>query len=95
MKVLVVGASNSSNSQRLAEIAEREGVPAHLVDDVGEVDLAWLADAWRIGVTAGASAPGHLVDEIVRCLAGLGAVRAHETTVAHEDVRFTMPTEVS
>ncbi len=93
--VLVVGSPNSSNSLRLVEVAEREGIPAHLVDDAGQVDLAWLADARRIGLTAGASAPGHLVDEIVRSLAGLGAVRVHETEVAEEDVRFTVPKEVS
>jgi 4-hydroxy-3-methylbut-2-en-1-yl diphosphate reductase len=93
--VLVVGSPNSSNSLRLVEVAERERVPAHLIDDAGQIDLAWLADARRIGLTAGASAPGHLVDEIVRILAGLGALRMQETAVVEEDVRFTLPKEVS
>jgi 4-hydroxy-3-methylbut-2-enyl diphosphate reductase len=93
--VLVLGAPNSSNSLRLVEVAEREGVPAHLVDDAGEIDLRWLAGARRIGLTAGASAPPHLVDDIVRALTGLGPVSLRETEVAHEDIRFTLPKEVS
>jgi 4-hydroxy-3-methylbut-2-enyl diphosphate reductase len=93
--MLVVGSENSSNSRRLVEVAEREGVPAHLVDDVGEVDLRWLAGVRRIGITAGASAPPQLVDELVRCLAGLGPVAVRETEITREDVRFALPTEVS
>jgi 4-hydroxy-3-methylbut-2-enyl diphosphate reductase len=93
--VLVVGSANSSNSRRLVEVAEREGTPAHLVDDAGDVDLAWLAGARRIGVTAGASAPPHLVDDLVRCLRGLGPVDVREERVTDEDVHFTLPKEVS
>jgi len=93
--VLVVGSRNSSNSLRLVEVAAREGVPAHLVDDASEVDLKWLSGAGRVGITAGASAPAHLVDEITRCLTALGPVSVRETEVAHEDIRFTLPKEVS
>ncbi|WP_342670866.1 4-hydroxy-3-methylbut-2-enyl diphosphate reductase [Pseudonocardia acaciae] len=93
--VLVVGSPNSSNSVRLVEVAEREGTPAHLVDDVGEVDLRWLAGAGRIGITAGASAPPHLVEQLVHCLGGLGPVETTETRLVDEDVLFTLPREVS
>ncbi|HZD67087.1 MAG TPA: 4-hydroxy-3-methylbut-2-enyl diphosphate reductase, partial [Acidimicrobiales bacterium] len=67
--VVVVGSSNSSNSNRLAEVAERHGCPAHLVDDVDDLDLAWLAGARTVGVTAGASAPEELVQGVVAALA--------------------------
>jgi 4-hydroxy-3-methylbut-2-enyl diphosphate reductase len=93
--VIVVGSENSSNSRRLAEVASRSGAPAHLVDDVGEIDLSWLAGARRIGVSAGASAPPELVDEVVSCLSGLGPVAVEVTTTGTEDVVFTLPKEVS
>jgi 4-hydroxy-3-methylbut-2-en-1-yl diphosphate reductase len=93
--VIVVGSPNSSNSVRLAEVARRDGVPAHLIDDVGELELHWLAGVHRIGVTAGASAPDHLVDDLVTCLSGLGPVTVTTTTTGTEDIRFTLPKEVS
>jgi 4-hydroxy-3-methylbut-2-enyl diphosphate reductase len=93
--VLVVGSVNSSNSQRLVEVARRAGAAAHLVDDAGDVELSWLADAGRVGITAGASAPPHLVDDLVHCLAGLGPIEMHETTSVEENVTFTLPREVS
>jgi 4-hydroxy-3-methylbut-2-enyl diphosphate reductase len=93
--VLVVGSANSSNSLRLVEVAAREGTPAYLVDDLDEVDLRWLAGARRVGVTAGASAPPHLVDDLLHGLSGLGPVTVRETRVATEDIRFTLPREVS
>jgi 4-hydroxy-3-methylbut-2-en-1-yl diphosphate reductase len=93
--VLVVGSQNSSNSHRLVEVASAEGAASHLVDDAGEVDLRWLTGARRVGITAGASAPPRLVDELVRCLSGLGEVHVRETQVVDEDVRFTLPREVS
>jgi 4-hydroxy-3-methylbut-2-enyl diphosphate reductase len=92
--VLVVGSSNSSNSLRLVEVAARAGAEAHLVEDLGEVDLAWLAGARTVGVTAGASAPPHLVDDIVAGLAGLGPVTAREITVGAENIQFTLPSSV-
>ncbi|HET6479705.1 MAG TPA: hypothetical protein VFG35_06630 [Actinoplanes sp.] len=94
-RVLVVGSGNSATSLRLVEVAEREGAPAHLVDDAGEVDLAWLAGARTVGITAGASAPPHLVDEVLAGLAGLGPVTVRETSVGEENIRFTLPKEVS
>jgi 4-hydroxy-3-methylbut-2-enyl diphosphate reductase len=92
--VLVVGSPNSSNSVRLVEVAEREGVPAYLIDDASEIDLRWLAGRQRVGITAGASAPPHLVDEIVHCLGGLGPVTARESQLVDEDVTFALPKEV-
>jgi 4-hydroxy-3-methylbut-2-enyl diphosphate reductase len=93
--VLVLGSANSSNSHRLAEVAAAEGVQAYLVDDASAVDLRWLRGVRRIGVTAGASAPPQLVDDLIRCLSGLGRVAVTETSVADEDIRFTLPREVS
>ena len=69
--------------------------PAYLVDDASAVDLQWLRGVRRIGVTAGASAPPQLVDDLVRCLSGLGRVAVTEISVADEDIRFTLPREVS
>lgn len=93
--VLVVGSQNSSNSHRLVEVAAAEGARAELVDDVSEVDLRWLPDARRIGVTAGASAPPGVVDALVDALGGLGTTAVTETVAVEEDVRFTLPREVS
>src|SRR5215475_8451905 len=93
--MLVVGSSNSSNSLRLVEVVEREGVPARLVDDAGQVGLRLLAGAARIGVTAGASAPPHLVDSLVAAIAGLGPVTVREPIAPPEDLHFTLPKEVS
>ena len=93
--VLVVGSANSSNSRRLVEVAEREGTPAYLIDDAGDLDLRWLAGVGTIGITAGASAPPHLVDDLVHCLGGLGPVTIRQAHVVDEDVQFTLPREVS
>jgi 4-hydroxy-3-methylbut-2-enyl diphosphate reductase len=92
--LLVVGSANSSNSVRLVEVAQREGVRATLVDDAGQVDLRALAGAGRIGITAGASAPPHLVDELVHCLSGLGPVTVREPGAEPEDIHFMLPREV-
>ncbi len=93
--VIVVGSPNSSNSARLVEVAEREGTAALLVDDAGELDLNRLRGLRRIGLTAGASAPPGLVDELVHCLSGLGPVRVHEHPIVTEDIRFALPKEVT
>ncbi|MFG1622547.1 4-hydroxy-3-methylbut-2-enyl diphosphate reductase [Kribbella sp. NPDC049227] len=93
--VIVIGSQNSSNSQRLAEVAEAEGTRAVLVDDAAEVRLAWLAGAARIGISAGASAPPALVDDLVRSLSGLGSVTVTESGAVTEDVRFSLPKEVT
>jgi 4-hydroxy-3-methylbut-2-en-1-yl diphosphate reductase len=92
--VLVLGSANSSNSQRLAEVCRRDGTPAHLIDDVREVDLGWLAGARTIGISAGASAPPTLVDELVSALRGLGPLDVTERSTTTETVRFTLPKEV-
>jgi 4-hydroxy-3-methylbut-2-enyl diphosphate reductase len=92
--VLVLGSQNSSNSHRLAEVAEKCGPPAYLVDDVSAVDLRWLAGVGRLGITAGASAPPHLVDELVGCLAGLGPITVNEIDVTKETTHFALPKQV-
>jgi 4-hydroxy-3-methylbut-2-enyl diphosphate reductase len=92
--LLVVGSDNSSNSNRLVEVAERAGCPARLIDDEEGIELAWLEGARTVGLTAGASAPERLVDRVLAALGGLGDVRVEERVVAREAVRFTLPVEV-
>jgi 4-hydroxy-3-methylbut-2-enyl diphosphate reductase len=92
--VLVVGSTNSSNSRRLVETAQRLGTPAHLIDDAGDLDLNWLVGAHTIGLTAGASAPTALVDEVVAALGGLGPLDVVSRDVTEENVHFTLPKEV-
>ncbi|MFD2395945.1 4-hydroxy-3-methylbut-2-enyl diphosphate reductase [Prauserella oleivorans] len=92
--VLVAGSANSSNSRRLVEVAQREGARAYLVDNVTEIDLDWLAGARTVGLSAGASAPTVLVDEIVDALSGLGNLDVTERTTATETVNFSLPKEV-
>jgi 4-hydroxy-3-methylbut-2-en-1-yl diphosphate reductase len=92
--LLVVGSQNSSNSQRLVEVAERAGCTAHLVDDEREIDLGWLAGAATVGVTAGASAPAEIVDRVVATLGGLGPLDIRARAVTAETVRFSLPEEV-
>ncbi|MGH9107043.1 MAG: 4-hydroxy-3-methylbut-2-enyl diphosphate reductase, partial [Acidimicrobiales bacterium] len=92
--VLVVGSANSSNSNRLVEVAARNGPPAHLLDSKSDLRLSWLAGARRVGVTAGASAPEELVQEIVDCLAGLGPISICERSTSNEHVNFPLPLEV-
>jgi 4-hydroxy-3-methylbut-2-enyl diphosphate reductase len=86
--VLVVGSKNSSNSVRLVELARRAGTPAHLVEDAAAIDQDWLAGVAVVGLTAGASAPPGLVDEVVQALRELGPVTVEERRVAAETVRF-------
>jgi 4-hydroxy-3-methylbut-2-enyl diphosphate reductase len=93
--VLVVGSANSSNSLRLVEVAQREGAQAMLIEDAGDVPLEELAGAARIGVTAGASAPAHLVDHLLAALAGLGPLIVWESVGVEENLQFTLPREVT
>ncbi|MEU5693021.1 4-hydroxy-3-methylbut-2-enyl diphosphate reductase [Actinosynnema sp. NPDC020468] len=86
--VLVVGSANSSNSVRLVELARRNGVPAHLVDDASDIRPEWLEGVRTVGLTAGASAPPRLVDEVVEEL-GARDVQVRET--ARETIQFTLP----
>jgi 4-hydroxy-3-methylbut-2-enyl diphosphate reductase len=92
--VLVVGSRNSSNSNRLVEVADRTGCRAHLVEDEHEIDPDWIAGARTIGLTAGASAPEVLVERVVGAIAGLGPVRVEQRTTTSETVSFTLPVEV-
>jgi 4-hydroxy-3-methylbut-2-enyl diphosphate reductase len=93
--VLVVGSENSSNSVRLVEVSEKEGTPARLIDDHTGLDPAWLAGKRTIGLTAGASAPERLVQQVIDELAGLGPVVVEDRTVAQESIQFNLPKEVS
>jgi 4-hydroxy-3-methylbut-2-enyl diphosphate reductase len=89
--VLVIGSQNSSNSRRLAEVAQERGTPGYLVDDETEVDPAWLEGASTVGLTSGASAPEHLVARMLEWLADHGFERVEQVTVAEEGVRFSLP----
>jgi 4-hydroxy-3-methylbut-2-enyl diphosphate reductase len=93
--LLVVGSQNSSNSKRLVEVCHNVGVPAYLVDDATQVDPQWLAKADRVAVTAGASAPEHLVQELVEYLRANGFGTVEELTLKEEDVRFTLPQQLA
>ena len=92
--VLVVGSANSSNSRRLVEVAQRAGCRGLLVESASEIPPGALVGVRRIGLTAGASAPESLVQEVVRALDGLGAVNVSEHTVATEKMHFKLPPEV-
>jgi 4-hydroxy-3-methylbut-2-enyl diphosphate reductase len=89
--VLVIGSRNSSNSNRLAEVARERGVAAHLVDDESEVDPAWLEGVETVGLTSGASAPEHLVERMLAFLAERGFDEVEQVAVAEEGVRFSLP----
>jgi 4-hydroxy-3-methylbut-2-enyl diphosphate reductase len=93
--VIVLGSQNSSNSRRLVEVCESLGTPARLVDDASGVDLDLLAGVRRVGITAGASAPPALVDELVDALGGLGPTVVRELGDPTEDVQFSLPKEVT
>jgi 4-hydroxy-3-methylbut-2-en-1-yl diphosphate reductase len=92
--LLVVGSQNSSNSRRLVEVCEKTGVPAYLIDDLGEVKAEWLANVDTVAVTAGASAPENLVQELIRSLSGRGFTQLDEMEIKEEDVRFNLPSEL-
>ena len=90
---LVIGAKNSSNSIRLTEVAEDAGRRAYLINDAGEINPAWFEDVRCVGVTSGASAPEHLVQEVVERLKSLGATQVEEWELVREDVSFGLPAE--
>jgi 4-hydroxy-3-methylbut-2-enyl diphosphate reductase len=92
--VLVIGSRNSSNSNRLAELARESGTPAHLVDDDSMVDPAWLEGASTVGLTSGASAPDWLVHRMLAWLADRGFTTVEEVTLTEERVRFSLPAGV-
>ena len=93
--VLVVGSPNSSNSNRLREVAENQGVAAFMLDDAGELQAHWLAGKQTIGVTAGASAPEILVEQVIDRLRELGATDVRELEGASEHVTFPLPKALS
>lgn len=92
--VLVVGSPNSSNSTRLRELAEREGVEAYLIDGADEIDPAWVTGKNSIGVTAGASAPDVLVQGVLARLNELGAASVRELQGEPENMVFALPKEL-
>ncbi len=93
--ILVVGSPNSSNSNRLREIAEKRGIPAYLIDDANDIDDTWFSDKnITVGVTAGASAPEILVEEVNERLASLGATILPDDQGIIEDVSFVLPKEL-
>ena len=93
--ILVVGSPNSSNSNRLVEVAKRSGVPAELIDAAKDIDPKWLEGIRRVGLTAGASAPEILVEQVSERLAGLGYTNQRDLDLIREDVRFTLPAELT
>ena len=89
--VLVIGATNSSNSVRLVEVARSAGCQAHLVSEAGAVDPAWFEGVDTVGISSGASAPEWLVDELVAALRERGATEVRQVEVVPEDVQFALP----
>jgi len=92
--VIVLGSHNSSNSRRLKEVVEGSGTPAYLIDDDSEIDPAWFEGARCVGVTAGASAPEHLVQQLVAYLRARGFDQVEEVEAIHETVTFVPPLEL-
>jgi 4-hydroxy-3-methylbut-2-enyl diphosphate reductase len=92
--VLVAGSANSSNSVRLVETAQRAGTTAYLIDGPSDIELSWLAGVSAIGLTAGASAPPEVVQDIINALRGLGTVEVSERVITTENIRFSLPKEV-
>jgi len=93
--ILVVGSQNSSNSNRLVEVAERRGVKAALIDSASDIDPTWLAGVKSVGLTAGASAPEVLVEQVSQRLADYGFTDQRDLDLIREDVRFTLPPELA
>jgi len=93
--ILVLGSENSSNSRRLREVAEMSGVRAYLIEDATKIDPAWLENVQCVGITAGASAPEHLVQEAVAYFKTRGVVRVEEIEFVEEKVTFTPPPELA
>jgi 4-hydroxy-3-methylbut-2-enyl diphosphate reductase len=92
--VLVVGSTNSSNSNRLKELAERCGARAYLIDDADMINSQWLSDAASIGVTAGASAPELLVERVITALKARGGVDVRNLDGREEKITFSLPKEL-
>jgi 4-hydroxy-3-methylbut-2-enyl diphosphate reductase len=93
--LLVVGSRNSSNSKRLVEVGHNSGVRSYLVNDRSDVDPEWLQGVKNVALTAGASAPEHLVQELIGFLRDRGFHHMEEIELVDEDVRFSLPTELT
>ncbi|MBV9623183.1 MAG: 4-hydroxy-3-methylbut-2-enyl diphosphate reductase, partial [Acidobacteria bacterium] len=92
--LLVVGSDSSSNSKRLVEVARKLGTPSHLIDSCRDIQAEWLEQVTTLALTAGASAPECLVEEVVDFLRGKGFNDLHEVEVMPENVRFGLPPEI-
>ena len=93
--LLVVGARNSSNSNRLREIGSQMGVPSYLIDDADGLEPAWLSGVNTVGVTAGASAPEELVQEVIGRIEQFGEVEVFEIEGEEEKVQFKLPPQLT
>jgi 4-hydroxy-3-methylbut-2-enyl diphosphate reductase len=93
--LLVVGAKNSSNSNRLREIGVQAGIPSYLIDDASSLDPQWIVGASAIGITAGASAPEELVQELIHRLGAYGEVSVEEIEGVEEHMQFKLPRALS
>ena len=92
--LLVIGSRNSSNSNRLVEVARAAGVQSHLIDDESEIDEAWLEGVETLGVTSGASAPERLVDGVIGWFAERGVTDVRPFTEEIENVTFKLPVQI-
>ena len=92
--VLVLGSANSSNSCRLREVAEAAGARSYLVDDIKGIDISWLEGVQCVGITAGASAPEHLVQEVLSFFREMGVTEIEEVEAIKEEVSFALPPEL-
>ncbi len=93
--ILVLGSSNSSNSRRLREVAEMSGARAYLIEDASKIDPAWVENVQCVGITAGASAPEHLVQEVVAYFKARGVEQLEEIEPIREKVTFAPPSELA
>lgn len=93
--ILVVGSANSSNSNRLVEVAKRAGVASRLIEDANDIESEWLEGVQNLGLTAGASAPEVLVEQVSQRLATFGFTNQRDLDLIREDVRFTLPPELA
>ena len=91
----MVGSANSSNSNRLVEVAKRAGVASRLIEDANDVDASWLEGVTTLGLTAGASAPEILVEQVSQRLSNFGFTNQRDLDLIREDVRFTLPAELA
>ena len=92
--VLVIGSQNSSNSQRLVDVARDLGTEAHLIDNESQLEEEWLAGKRIVGISSGASAPEELVDRLVAFFTERGVADVAEFEVLREDVRFMLPKRI-